>query len=846
MARVSTSLNRVQASDRYQARVDTELALLAGGITDLARVISSLSEEQKEMPYEQIRKAYTFPFELRPYQVERIEQHAHSDLAGFYWEPGCVDSETEYLTPTGWRRIADYTGGPVAQFFPDTGAAEFVEPVRFIKAPCESMIRIKTKCGIDQLLSPEHRVLAYSGRGHKPVVVSAEEVLTAHDEYHVGAPARLGSTTFRTVGIEATFSVRGGPGMPISVEEARLQVAVVSRGKLLGDRDKCRVRLFKVRQVSRLQALLAAACVPFETHEAPNYTEFTFTPPVPTTSFNKRFWKASSAQLSAMAEELRFWGHDGGLGRGARFTSTHKADADFVQYVWTASGRVARIVPATRRPGSTGATVHRVIERAEGKGPAGLRLYLRSQNKRTVWREPSTDGFKYCFEVPSGFLTLRRNGCVFTTGNSGKTAGLTHWALYRSMQGAADQWVGLMPPILLDQWEAWLRSIADRDSGVPLSVSLYRGTPAQRKKVDLGRDFVLMSYAIFKNDYERLVDYFDGRDVGLFCDEAHAVKNIKSQTHKAVKHFSEGRPLALLTGTPLTKPDDAYAYMRLLAPGLYRNKRHFEKLHIEEVDEYGKVLKWINLDLMSENLKVNTSRVIRREVRSELPDVIYTPVSYSLDAEHMKLYHRIAEEQLAAFDGLGVIPTVSMQRVRAALQQVVVNYAEFAGDESLRPAAFDLIDTVMEELGDDGKLVVVANFIRTNRLLQKYLSKYGGVAIYGEVSPKEKSAAIDKFIRDASCRVMQIQPQSAGFGVDGLQAVCSDMLFLEAPSVPPPFHQTVARLDRDGQTRPVNCRVAIASGTVQVRMFKQLLNNDETVNSIQGGYQDLREAIFGQ
>lgn len=31
---------------------------------------------------------------------------------------GCVDADTEYLTPTGWRSIADYSGGPVMQYHP--------------------------------------------------------------------------------------------------------------------------------------------------------------------------------------------------------------------------------------------------------------------------------------------------------------------------------------------------------------------------------------------------------------------------------------------------------------------------------------------------------------------------------------------------------------------------------------------------------------------------------------------------------------------------------------------------------------------------------------------------------
>lgn len=90
-----------------------------------------------------------------------------------------------------------------------------------------------------------------------------------------------------------------------------------------------------------------------------------------------------------------------------------------------------------------------------------------------------------------------------------------------------------------------------------------------------------------------------------------------------------------------------------------------------------------------------------------------------------------------------------------------------------------------------------------------------------------------------------VQPQSAGFGVDGLQHVCADMLVVEAPTTPTPFQQVVARLDRDGQLDVVNVRVAIALGTVQVSMFKSLLANDELANSVQGGYKDLRSAIYG-
>ncbi len=110
MTRVSTKLRQPPDSERL---FEQALAFASSAQVELAALMSRIQNlsEEKPMPYEQIRKAYSFPFPLRPYQVERLNAHCISNLAGLYWEPGCVDSETEYLTPTGWKRIADYSGG---------------------------------------------------------------------------------------------------------------------------------------------------------------------------------------------------------------------------------------------------------------------------------------------------------------------------------------------------------------------------------------------------------------------------------------------------------------------------------------------------------------------------------------------------------------------------------------------------------------------------------------------------------------------------------------------------------------------------------------------------------------
>lgn len=426
----------------------------------------------------------------------------------------------------------------------------------------------------------------------------------------------------------------------------------------------------------------------------------------------------------------------------------------------------------------------------------------------------------------------------------GKTSMATHQAVYYAITGGVRKWLIVMPPILLEQWDRWLRSVTNLNTGQPLTTTVYEGTVKQREKLDLNSDFLLVSYGLLKNDFEKLYAHFEGKPTGVIADEATAIKNTASDTHKAVALIAEGRPFLPLTGTPINKPGDAYAYIKLIAPSVYRNQRQFNRLHVEEEDDYGNVKSWCNLDVLAENMRIHSGRLLLRDARADMKEPLFTPKTYKLAPEHMRLYRRISEERLVEFEGGGEIDAISAGALRSALQQVVVNWGEFDENPNRRPAILDMIEEVLEEIGDR-KLVVAAHFIRTNRYLHKELAQYGAEAVYGEVSKADKKRAIQRFKDDPKCRIILLQPSSAGFGVDGLQHVCQDMLVVEAPTTPTPFQQVVARLDRDGQNGEVHVRVAIATGTVQVGMFRSLLTNDELANKVQGGYKDLRRSVYG-
>ncbi len=432
---------------------------------------------------------------------------------------------------------------------------------------------------------------------------------------------------------------------------------------------------------------------------------------------------------------------------------------------------------------------------------------------------------------------LQKEGHYLAVG-VGKTATSTVCALYKILVGEVSQVIVLMPPILLAAWYRWLTSI----SGVTAMV--YAGTPKQRESMKFDSMFTLMSYDIFKRDYDRIEVSFDHCSTCLIADEATAIKNVESKNYRAVKEFSDSGHLMLLTGTPLAKIMDGYAYVKLLAPSIYRTYNQFENIHVDKVDFYGHPKTFKNLPMLERNMRVNSVRLLKEDVLEELPEILYEPLIYDLEPAHLALYHKLAEEQLLELPDGGKIDATQVTRLWHGLQQMVMNYDYFSGDPTKKSMGFELIDEIMSQL-DGNKLIVFTNYKLTSRAVTAFTQKYGSVAVFGEVSAANQQKNIDRFMNDAKCRLAVLQVQSAGFGLN-LQDCCSDILFLEAPLIPIQFEQAVGRVYRNGQKRKVHIRVGMAQGTIQVHLVNLLMNKDELVNRVVRNHQDIRQALFGK
>lgn len=430
---------------------------------------------------------------------------------------------------------------------------------------------------------------------------------------------------------------------------------------------------------------------------------------------------------------------------------------------------------------------------------------------------------------------------LFNEVGTGKTATATVLALAWD----TDHNIILMPPILLRQWQRWLESLHDVGP-----VLVYRGNPRERAGMDLARHrWLLMTIQIFKKDLPQIRRALGERSTTTIVDEGHSVKNVESANHKAVRDFSAGQHLQILTGTPVSAPGDAYGYVKLKTPGVYRSAKQFENLHVADRDFFGNVTEWQNLELMNANLMLQATRRLSKEVLKHLKTPNYIPIYYELDPEHLALYNQLADEQLLLLPDGGKIDATSAGRLYNALQQIVLNWAHFSGEPSHVSKAFDLIDNVAEEIDlmnqANSKLIVFTYYVMSSRAVTAALAKYNAVACYSEISAKQQAVNVERFLTDPTCRVIVAQPGSAGAGWNP-QHVCKEILFIEEPVVPWQFSQGVGRVDRDGQLYTPNIRLGIAEGTIQRRLHENLLKKDTLANKVQGGFIDLREAIHGR
>lgn len=398
-------------------------------------------------------------------------------------------------------------------------------------------------------------------------------------------------------------------------------------------------------------------------------------------------------------------------------------------------------------------------------------------------------------------------------------------------------------PILIDQWVKWLKLVDPENT-----TTAYYGP--KRKASDLDAKWVVTSHAIFRRDYSKLQLHYLKKTHTTTVDEAQGLKDVGSKLYRLTKAISQGQPLILATGTPTSKPSDAYSYISLKTPGKYRSMEHFENLHVVERDIFGAVQEWRGLEQVSENLMLQAVKRTKEEMfAGMLHPPVYQTLNYDLEPQHKKLYDQLVDEALIELAESGQkIDATTPQRLYHLSQQMVLNWAHFAQNPELRARGLDFIDATVEDAQvlrpERSKLIIwTYHQLSSGRVFQYVRDTWDkhAVAAYGGSDSKK---AVHAFMNNPECRIMVAQPMSVGAGLNAM-SVCWEMLFLEFSTVSMHIRQSIGRVDRVGQQHIPNIRFAVANGTIQNHLLHNLFKNDDRVSVVERNPQTLRQALMG-
>ena len=320
---------------------------------------------------------------------------------------GAVDKDTEVLTKNGWITIDRYQDEEVLVWDDHEQTSFFSRPLLYIVKPCENFTKYRSKYGLDQVLSDEHRMLVYEGYGK-----DKKESNTYFCKDFREKLLNLKKQDYYSV--RTTFPTKE-QGVNFTDEQLRIRIMVSADGcirNLTEHTTRIEVHLKKERKIKRAIKLLEEGGIHFSEYRHKDQTKtLAFTLDWLCDKTLTDLFSCNQHQAKIVYDEYLFW--DGSIDETRDhkvFSSTNKTNADVIQYICALNGTRAGI-HATEPPNSKWNTCYAVY---------------RTKNNFVGFTKPEKikkkGENKYCFIVKTGYFIARRKGNIFITGNCGVMA----------------------------------------------------------------------------------------------------------------------------------------------------------------------------------------------------------------------------------------------------------------------------------------------------------------------------------------------------------------------------------------------------------------------------------------
>jgi hypothetical protein len=310
----------------------------------------------------------------------------------------------------------------------------------------------------------------------------------------------------------------------------------------------------------------------------------------------------------------------------------------------------------------------------------------------------------------------------------------------------------------------------------------------------------------------------------LILDESSFIKDHKSERSKAARHvvkrLCKVENLLLLTATPASNHEEAvYAQVDLVEPGILgKSLTEFREVWCEAKAKdwrSGQVYSWRVRPVLADDFAKVCAKVC-----VSLPKSLRVPLVEAPRRVQPSERAREALEALERHSCWGDVVCPNAAVVHARKRQVCNGFVYRGRDVDSEVDPVDVDEVKMGELEEllesiDTPVVIVYQWIEELRRLRAKLGKR-----MVEINQK---GAMERFI-SGGVKYLVLNPKSAGHGVDGLQLVSNDIVWVSVPEDRELYDQTNGRLHRTGtKASTVYVHVLIAAGTVEQDIWEKVL-----------------------
>ncbi|GLI55947.1 helicase SNF [Propionigenium maris DSM 9537] len=368
-----------------------------------------------------------------------------------------------------------------------------------------------------------------------------------------------------------------------------------------------------------------------------------------------------------------------------------------------------------------------------------------------------------------------------------------------------------MPKSLVYNWDNEIKKFSPN-----LNVKIYYGNNRDINEIE-GADVVLTTYGTVRNDIKLLKDIeFEM----VILDESQNIKNVNSQTTKAVMLLNSRNRIAL-SGTPVENNlGELYSLFRFLNPTMFGGIEEFNTFYANPIqrDNDQEVIEELKKKIYPFIL-----RRTKREVLKDLPDKIEKTLFLEMNEKQKKLYD---ERRMFYYDlihnqikehGIGRSQIFILQALNELRQ--IASCPEMKSSDMVSSIKREVLIEQIKDAVDNGhKILVFTNFIKSIDNICEDLNKAGIKHISMTGGTKDRQSLVEKFQNDKKCKVFVMTLKTGGVG---LNLTAADTIFIYDPWWNKTAEdQAVDRSHRMGQDRTVFSYKMITKGTIEEKILK--------------------------